>query len=194
MTTYSVPTIISEKRNEVWHQSDAGDIVMSFFDITLNERQLRTPMSEWSNIMLEDFAARVKKGFVEGVKTWAGMLGDEGEYPVTRPFMFPNACFVPEAGNEDKRRFYMACRVKRDHAKILPIDSVAELAGAGEVNQDAMLRNFVRQMGQFSEKNVRTDAETVGKTAYENSQLLKKIDEERALEKELEYRLNHKPF
>lgn len=194
MTTYNVPTIVPEKRNEVWHQSDQGDVVLSFFDVVLNERQLRTPMSEWSNIMREDFATRVKKAFVEGVKTWAGMLGAEGEYPVTRPFMFPNACFVPEPGHEDTRRFYMACRVKRDRPQLLPIDSVAEIAGAGEVNQDAMLRNFMRQMSQFSEKNVRTDAEMVGRTAHENSLLYRKVEEEQAFEKELEYRLNHKPF
>ncbi len=188
MTTYNVPTIVPEKRNEVWHQSDQGDIILSFFDVVLNEYQLRTPMGEWTNIMREDFATRVKTAFEQGVKTWAGMIGAEGEYPVTKPFMFPAACFVPEPGHEDTRRFYMACRVKRDRPQILPIDSVAELAEVGPLDQQEMMRNFVRQMGAFK------DAETVGQQARENAGLGERVARERAFEKELEYRLNHRPF
>ncbi len=193
-STYNVPTLIPERRNEVWHQSDKGDYRLSFFDVQLNARQERTPMSEWSNIMAEDFATRLKTAFAAGVKVWAGMLGNEGEIPVTKPYLFPHACYIPEPGNEDKRRFYMCCRVKRDAPLLLPIDSVAQMA---EVQPDerGMVDAFFNQMLQgFTERNRFASPEIVGQTARENAALDKQVSAERAFEKELEYRLNHRPF
>ncbi len=192
--TYAVPTLIPERRNEVWHQSDAGDYRLSFFDVQLNARQERTPMSEWSNIMAEDFATRLKTAFADGVKVWAGMLGAEGEIPVTKPYLFPHACYIPEPGNEDKRRFYMCCRVKRDRPLLLPIDSVAQMA---EVQPDerAMVDGFFNQMlTGFTDRNQFSSAEVVGRMARENAGLEERGRIEREFQKELEYRLNHRPF
>lgn len=194
MTTYAVPTIIPEKRHEVWEQSDKGDLRHSFFDVALNERQLRTPMSEWSNVMAEDFAGRIKTAFQEAVKVWAGMLEREGERPVSKPFLFPHACFVPEPGHEDSRRFYMAARVKMNRPTLLPIDSIAQMAELGGVDDEAMSREFFAQMLGFTEGNGNTSAEIVGRGARENSDAEKRAAIERAFNRELEDRLQHRPF
>jgi len=77
---------------------------------------------------------------------------------------------------------------------LLPIDSIAQMAELGGVDDEAMSREFFAQMLGFTEGNGNTSAEIVGRGARENSDAEKRAAIERAFNRELEDRLQHRPF
>lgn len=136
--TYAVPTLIPEKRHEVWHESDAGDWRIAYFDVPIPDRFEATA-----------FAERLEKAYQEAVTHWAAMLAGLNEVPVTKPMLNPGVYFCPEPDMQDHRRFYMAARVKKTKPDLYPIDTVAKVAEAADSNQDRNLRDFFAQMQGF---------------------------------------------
>ena len=134
---YEIPTIVPERRNEVWHASDRGDWRVAYFDVPLPTRFEATAFKE-----------RMAKAYEHAATEWAEMLAGLDEMPVSRLYLNPNVFFCPEPDMEDHRRFYMACRVKKTKPDLYDLDVVGQLR-AHDVDQDDVMAEFFQQMNGF---------------------------------------------
>src|SRR5262245_43216931 len=126
-------TFFEPGNHQVWHQSDKGDWRVAYFD-------LEEPFT----------AERLEKRFRETVTNWGRMLEAEGCVPTTKPYLYPHATYVPDDPDAmDRRRFYMAARVKRINPELVPLDLISELTGMGPVDQDQQLVELFEQVAGF---------------------------------------------